>query len=35
MISKELKRLMETWLFGFCMGVLTCILITYVNNGVR
>lgn len=31
----KIKKMVEIWLFGFCMGVLTCILITYFNNGVR
>lgn len=34
-VNPSLKRIVEIWLFGFCCGVVACIIINFVNNGVR
>lgn len=34
-VNLKVKKIIEIWLVGFCCGVLTCIAITYYNNGVR
>ena len=34
-VDLKLKRIVEIWLFGFCCGVLSCVVIHYINNGVR
>lgn len=31
----RIKNALEIFLFGFCAGVLVCILIHYYNNGIR
>jgi len=33
-VNPALKRIVEIWLFGFCCGVLACIVIHYFNNGI-
>jgi hypothetical protein len=35
MPQEKLKKTIEIWLAGYVMGVLTCIFITYYNNGIR
>lgn len=34
-VNPSLKRIVEIWLFGFCCGVVSCIIIHFINSGIR